>query len=396
MKPALDFLVEICQPASFCMKISKGYVQKCEGIMEAAWTWLTFCLFGVIASIYLTAPLQYVRFNSYLNDSHAEASLFCQLLPDVPGWLRSLREGRFQDLELLCLDGCSGATSLATRPIFGPALIVPHLELVVEVVVHFVVLAKAPRGYHGGRRAPTSGGRTPGRQRGTPDTEGGVVVRLVLAVGGVGGGGAVVREIAGGQMRGRGHPEGVGWHHGGQAPGMLEARDGHVLVGIVFLVAERHVCNENEGLIFSQTNSLSLSLRIDKSKVKSKISMLNTGLARDRIYFPHLTAIHWTKPKTPYLWITSRRERCAVVKYLAAKLRICPAWKWRGVPIQLLISIPYGPLYQQSWNTLYNMAVYSLFALPIFSFYAHHQLELLIPSLCLIEGYLVAVSNSAY
>ena len=58
----------------------------------------------------------------HLNDSHAEAGLLGELLPDVTGGLRSLAEGSLEDLKLLGLDGGARAPSLAARLLGGPVL----------------------------------------------------------------------------------------------------------------------------------------------------------------------------------------------------------------------------------------------------------------------------------
>ena len=49
----------------------------------------------------------------YLNNSHAQPRLLGELLPDVTGRLGSLTERCLQNLQLLCLDRGSGASSLA-------------------------------------------------------------------------------------------------------------------------------------------------------------------------------------------------------------------------------------------------------------------------------------------
>lgn len=49
---------------------------------------------------------------TYLYDPHRKSSFLGELLTDVPGWFGCLREGCFQDLQLLRLDGGPGAAPL--------------------------------------------------------------------------------------------------------------------------------------------------------------------------------------------------------------------------------------------------------------------------------------------
>lgn len=53
-----------------------------------------------------------------LDDTHIEASLLSQLLPDVARGLGSSSKGRLQSFQLLCLDGC------ARPPSFGAQVLV--------------------------------------------------------------------------------------------------------------------------------------------------------------------------------------------------------------------------------------------------------------------------------
>ena len=78
----------------------------------------------------------------HLDDSHAEAGLLGELLPDVTGGLGSLAEGSLEDLQLLGLDGGAGAPSLAARLLGGPVLLlelvpgeVPGVEAVPRLLV---------------------------------------------------------------------------------------------------------------------------------------------------------------------------------------------------------------------------------------------------------------------
>ena len=53
----------------------------------------------------------------YLYDPHGQSRLLGQLLPDVSGRLRGLREGRLEDLELFGLYGCPGTPPLPSGPV---------------------------------------------------------------------------------------------------------------------------------------------------------------------------------------------------------------------------------------------------------------------------------------
>ena len=103
----------------------------------------------------------------HLNDSHAEAGLLGELLPDVTGGLRSLAEGSLEDLQLLGLDGGAGAASLAARLLGGPVLL---LELVPVLGVPGVEAAALPLpelrllGLDLGQQRPAAQTRVPGLQ----------------------------------------------------------------------------------------------------------------------------------------------------------------------------------------------------------------------------------------
>ena len=103
----------------------------------------------------------------HLNDSHAEAGLLGELLPDVTGGLRSLAEGSLEDLQLLGLDRGAGAASLAARLLGGPVLL---LELVPVLGVPGVEAAALPLpelrllGLDLGQQRPAAQTRVPGLQ----------------------------------------------------------------------------------------------------------------------------------------------------------------------------------------------------------------------------------------